>query len=130
VKKWALVLGCHGLMAGSAQAGERWPVAPCRDTQQGLAELEQLYAKSPGAIDKLEIATVLASGRQGLLILLRDHCPVDVSAKIAQDLAAFNASAARGEGQAIRARRGPAPRHPVLCDTTPRAYGGSTTDCF
>jgi hypothetical protein len=22
------------------------------------------------------------------------------------------------------------PRRPILCDTTPKAYGGSTTDCF
>jgi hypothetical protein len=26
--------------------------------------------------------------------------------------------------------RAPAPRQPVFCDTTPKADGGSTTDCF
>jgi hypothetical protein len=113
----------------------RHRLVPCKDNQQVLTEMEQLYAKSPGSTDRVEIAAILASGRQGLLMLLGDDCPVDVRAKIAQDIAALNASAARGEAsvkalEAARAARRTAPRPPVLCDTKPKAYGGSTTECF
>jgi hypothetical protein len=64
--------------------------------------------------------------------LLHNHCPVDVRVKIAQDIVALEASAAQSErkDQAVRVRRAPAPPRPVFCDTTPKAYGGSTTDCF
>jgi hypothetical protein len=39
-------------------------------------------------------------------------------------------AAALAEGEDDRRSRRPATRPPVLCDTTPKPFGGSYTDCF
>jgi hypothetical protein len=112
MKRWILVLGFYGLMVCSAQAGERWPANVCSD----IARLRTILEAST------ETPTDRAKVRYGLLLLQDTHCGVSTRALQDADLAIVS----RGDAPV----RTPAPRAPILCDTTSKAYGGSTTDCF
>jgi hypothetical protein len=50
------------------------------------------------------------------------------------ELKAARAQVAAGNEEEVAPTRrrtsGPEPRQPMFCDTTPKAYGGSYTDCF
>lgn len=130
MKKWIMVLGCYGLMVGAAQAAARWPEGPCQDVRQAVARHEKIHAEFFASVPKMESAADLAGTRQELLLLLRDHCAANVQPLLDRDQAAVNAL--RDTAVAKHTNRGPAadPPRPVFCDTTPKAYGGSTTDCF
>lgn len=124
------VLGCYGLMVGAASAGERWSEETCKHLQEMKAST---YARGITGAQK-RFWSVAA-----ILIAQRDNCGVSTQAELDAALAAV-----RHEQVAMRPtmpmgleediqpvrRSAPAPRAPVLCDTTPKAYGGSTTDCF
>jgi len=127
------VLGCYGLMVGAASAGERWPGNVCKDVQEELVALERMHAKAFASIDKVAAATHLGNARATSLYQLQYHCggTGGAAAKLAYDNAMAAAEEVQtGKAAAQHPRSAPAPRAPVLCDTTPKAYGGSTTDCF
>ncbi|WP_454627815.1 hypothetical protein [Bradyrhizobium cenepequi] len=108
-----MVLWFCGFAVGSASAAERWPKDVCSE----LARVE----RGVTAANHNKLYRALSRGP--LLVLERDRCGVDVSRKEAEDNAvaeAFDKSVPEGQR----------PRAPVLCDTTPKAYGGSYTDCF
>lgn len=63
---------CSVWMAGSACAAERWPEAACKDIQ----ELEAFYLKTTPDL------TTRAWSVRPLLVLLRDHCGLEVTMKI------------------------------------------------
>ncbi len=106
MKRWALVLGCYGLMVGSAEAG-RWPADVCKE----LARVRGILESSGTPVAK-------ANQRFAVLLLQGDHCGVAVDADLAADQ------------NTVGRRSAPAQRQPLHCDTTPKAYGGSYLDCF
>lgn len=65
-----------------------------------------------------------ANERFVVLLMQEAHCGIDTKAAQAADDRVFRSQSTRRIAPAISARP------PVLCDTTPKAYGGSTTDCF
>jgi hypothetical protein len=81
MRRWALILGCYGLVAGPAQAGDRWPANACKDVQDLRTILE---AEDPTAADR-------ANQRFGILLLQEVHCGVDVKAEQTADMAVFHA---------------------------------------
>jgi hypothetical protein len=107
MKKLVVVLGFVGLMVRAAQAGDRWPAAVCSEIARVRTVIE-VDITSPAR---------RAQGRLALLILQEMHCGIDTRPLQAADIALLD----RGRT---------APRAPVLCDTTPKANGGSYTDCF
>jgi hypothetical protein len=113
MKKLLAALGCYGLMVASAQADG----ITCRQLQ---VMKDDIY-KSP---------EVPQSGISWMLIPIlraqRDHCGLSQSA-ISREL---DASLALESRKPRGGRAAPAPRPPVFCDTTPKANGGSYTDCF
>lgn len=108
----ALAVGCYGLMVGSAEAGSRWSAESCRNLQEMKADT---YAGGPDGLDWKLIP---------ILRFQRDKCGVNVDAEFQRAMA--KAAAPRARRSAPTAE----PRRPVHCDTTPKAYGGSYTDCF
>lgn len=112
MKKLVMVLGFCGAMVSSAGAGERWPTNVCKD----IATLRTILEKN--------FADDRATARFGLLLLQRDRCGVDVAAALEVDKTLLPAA------RPMKKPADPAPRQPMLCDTTPKAYGGSYTDCF
>lgn len=122
MKKILMVLGCYGFVVSSAEAGDRWPPGPCADLAQRRALIEKAGL----------LGTDKPMARVGLLLLQRDHCGVSVKAELAADRAQLQAEVTNAENALKRqpARPAPEPRRPLLCDTTPKAYGGSYTDCF
>jgi hypothetical protein len=114
--KWVLILGCFGFVVGPAGAGERWPAKYC-------AELGKLRA----ILETGDTPVARAHERFGVLLLQQTHCGMDVQAIIDAD----NAELSRAEAPREKSvRTAPRPRQPMLCDTTPKAYGGSYIDCF
>lgn len=111
MKKWVMVLAFCGVMVSSAGAGERWPANVCKDIGSLRAIIEKHYA----AVDR-------GTARFATLMLQREHCGVDITAALGADRAPIPA---RRE-----ARPAAEPRQPLLCDTTPKANGGSYIDCF
>jgi hypothetical protein len=99
-------------MVCSAQAGERWPANVCKDIQ-GLRTIIESHDQT--ASDRADM-------RFAVLLMQEVHCSVDVRAARAADRAALS--------QDTAPKSSPKRRSPILCDTTPKAYGGSTTDCF
>lgn len=66
------LLSFVGPITGPAHADERWPEAACQDIQ----ELEEFYSRSAPDL------TSKAWTVRPLLVLLRDHCGVEVTMKI------------------------------------------------
>ena len=64
MKRWILVLGCYGLLVGTAEAGERWPANVCKDIQALRTILE---SDQPTPADR-------ANQRFGVLLLQEVHC--------------------------------------------------------
>jgi hypothetical protein len=115
MKRWIVVLGCYGLMVGSAQAGDRLPTDRWSASVCGGVAKMRVFIET-----NITNPAELARTRFALLLLQDDHCGVSTRALRDADLAILD-----------RAPRATRPvRPPVLCDTTPKAYGGSTTDCF
>jgi hypothetical protein len=113
--KWVLVLGCYGLMLGAAPAGERWSAESCKHLQEMKAETYAL---------NLESAKSRFWALRAVLNAQAVGCGIDTMPE-------FNAAKAAALAETSDRRRArAAPPRPVLCDTTPKAYGGSTTDCF
>jgi hypothetical protein len=110
MKKLVMVLGCYGLLVGSASAGERWSAESCR-------HLKEMKADTYGGNEN---PSRLAWQLLPILRFERDKCGVDISG----EFAALRAGVDHKGGPPATGRR------PVLCDTTPKAYGGSYTDCF
>jgi hypothetical protein len=63
---------CFGAMICIAHAEERWPEAACKNVQ----ELEAFYEKNATDL------TLKAWSTKPLLVLLRDHCGVEVQVKV------------------------------------------------
>jgi hypothetical protein len=100
--RW-LILGFVALMLfGPAQAGDRWPQKPCDDVRQAEANFVKQHAIYFASVEKTRAAAVLATDRQELLLLLRDHCGENVQAKIDSDLAALKTDLARAESKPPR----------------------------
>ena len=118
MKKILLVLGCLGLVVCPAMAGERWSAESCKHLQEMKADT---YANASGTRGMREF---LAFELTPILLFQKSHCGIDTLAEL---------EAAQGENKRARQeRRGassPAPRQPLHCDTTPKAYGGSYLDC-
>jgi hypothetical protein len=114
MNKILVVIACYVFVVGPAQAGDRRSAESCKHLQEmkvtakGVSRAEaRFWALLP------------------ILTAQQNRCGVDVSAEFAAAKAAGGAEIdveTRGRSRAGRA--------PVLCDTTPKAYGGSTTDCF
>ena len=113
MKRWTLALGCYGFMVCAAQAGERWSAETCKHLQEMKAET---YA---AGLARDQTSWMLTP----ILKFQRDKCGVDTKAEFEAGQRALTAPAPRAEKPA-------AARRPTLCDITPKAYGGSTTDCF
>jgi hypothetical protein len=116
MKKLLVVLGLFGSMVCQAQAGERWPENVCKDIQ-GLRTILETDKPATDAVDR-------ANQRFAVLLMQEVHCGVDVKAAQAADRRVFQAQSQPAQRPAA------ALRAPVFCDTTRKAYGGSTTDCF
>jgi hypothetical protein len=112
MKRWVRIVGFYGLMVCSAQAGKRWSANVCSDIARLWTILEGIE----------QAPTDRAKERYGLLLLQDTHCGVSTRALQDADLAIVS----RGDAPV----RAPSPRVPILCDTTSKAPGGSTTDCF
>jgi hypothetical protein len=67
--RWWLI-GFVVLWSGGASGAARWPAAPCNDVR----EMEHRPTD-------IQHAPAVATARQALLLLLRDHCGVDVSSE-------------------------------------------------
>jgi hypothetical protein len=108
MKLW-MVVGCYGLMVGAAHA-ERWSAESCKHLQEMKADV---YAgKLPEDVKSSMLAPILKYQSW--------KCGVDTKEEFSAGQSALTP----------RAEKPAAPRRPMLCDTTPKAYGGSTTDCF
>ena len=105
-----IALACYGLVVGPAEAANRWPANVCKD----LAYARKVLEGGSGS------SAYKANLRFGVLVLQESHCGVSVQAELDADARAISG---KSTGAA-------APRQPLLCDTTPKAYGGSYTDCF
>lgn len=122
MKQLLLVLGCYGFVVSPAAAGERWPANVCNELLRAQHILETGDQSAETRADK----------RFGLLLLRGAHCGVAVDAELAADRAVVVAPGGRGDArtQPAAPKSAPQPRQPMFCDTTPKAYGGSYTDCF
>lgn len=108
MKQLVVVLGCYGLLVGSADAANRWPADVCKDLARARQVMEVGKQSAVGRAER----------RFGILLLQEAHCGVSVQADLDADQ------------RVISGKAQDAPRRPMLCDTTPKANGGSYTDCF
>ena len=122
MKQWVMVLGFVGLMVGAAQASARWSAETC-------AHLQEVKANATTTVEK---ATDRRWALLAILTALKVKCGIDTR----PDWDAVESAAKKENDAEIAAMRqrpraaAPAPRQPMHCDTTPRVFGGSTTDCF
>jgi hypothetical protein len=131
MKKLLLVLGCYGLVVSSVAADERWSAETCRHLQEMKVEI-----KAQDVDEQFKSIQLFA-------VLLRQakHCDPSVVGEIERTVKILKA-ADEANLKALKDASSPAlqrqpqrqsqpqPRQPMFCDTTPKAYGGSTTDCF
>lgn len=111
----AVVLGFYGAMVCSASAADHWSAESCKHLQAMKADT---YAAG-------QTADVTAWMLLPILRYQKFKCGVDVEAELKAGQTAIASPAPEKPVAPPRA-----PRPPVLCDTTPKAYGGSYTDCF
>lgn len=115
MKWWALVLCCYGFMVSSAQAGEHWSAETCKRLEEMKANTYRANRDYPEQLMWMLIP-----------ILSHQETKCGVNTQAESDAARSAAVAA----VRARSRNAPAPRTPLHCDTTPKSYGGSYTDCF
>ena len=139
VKRLLLALACCGFAFDQASAGERWPDNVCKDILRLQHILETGNPSAESRADK----------RFGILLLRGAHCGAAVKAEMDDDTKEVAAAAGRAAASVedrklidllqrqvahykkrLGEQSSPAPRQPLLCDTTPKASGGSSTDCF
>jgi hypothetical protein len=121
MKRILLVLGCYGFVVGSAEAAQ-WSAETCGHLEEMRAEV--------AAMDVSAYYKAVYS----IPILINQHvkCGVENRKQFDAANAMINTMLpmpADTVAAAVKKRREPA-RRPLLCDTTPKANGGSTTDCF
>lgn len=108
--RFVLVLACYGFAVGSAEAANRWPPEVCKDLMRARQIMEAGKQSAEGRAER----------RFSILLLQEAHCGVSIQADLDADDRVISGKKTSGE----------APHRPMLCDTTPKAYGGSYTDCF
>jgi hypothetical protein len=112
MKRIALVLGCYGLMVGSAAATERWSAETCKHLQEMKA-----FIRSQKADEYYKATQVWP-----VLIFERTRCTVAVQGEVD----AVGALLEAGD-PALKQT----PRKPTAPGVQLRQpYGGSKTDCF
>lgn len=114
MKKILTVLGCCGFVVCPAVAGSRWSAETCKHLQ----EMRSVVLSPPAKYDSFA-ATQLVP----ILMHLKNNCGIGTEAE-------FDANTDLALSVDKRVVRSAPRRQPLLCDTTPKANGGSTTDCF
>jgi hypothetical protein len=124
--RWcAIFFGCYGFVVGSAHAVERW--------SESCQHLEEMKV-GVGAMS----VSVHYKAIYSIPILINQHVNCGVENKKEYDAAAAVAFSmvpvpAKDLDTLLNTKKrspAPAPRQPIFCDTTSKADGGSTTDCF
>ena len=108
--KWIMVLWFCGVVVGPAMAGDRWPVAACKE----LAQLRGIVESSGSVVAKI-------NQRFALLILQGGHCGLITQPLVDADIATL----AR-----LEKRHADAPaRQPLNCTTIKLSNDMTSTNC-
>jgi hypothetical protein len=136
MKKLLLVLGCYGFVVAPAAAGDRWSAETCGRLVEMRDQLRSIKGGDPRLSATMQLPIVSRLYSNCAVGSVKEYEVLEARSK-ALVKSARAAAILRSEPSVpdeVEEPRAsvpsPQPRQPMFCDTTPKAYGGSYTDCF